>query len=68
MTATSIETPELESPQLPGPDDTCDKCGPTAKAKASVTTGKGGRLTFCGHCIALYLPVLASQGARTVIS
>lgn len=68
MTAPSIEIAELESPQMPGPDDTCDKCGPATKAQASVTMPSGGRLTFCGHCVSAYLPALASQGARTVIS
>ena len=66
MTTQSIEAVELLVPEMPGPDDTCDRCGPAVKAVAGVLLAGGGRLTFCGHCLDARLPWLASNGAQFI--
>ena len=43
-----------------GMNETCDRCGPAARA--AYRASRGGQLYLCGHCANQLRPALCAQG------
>lgn len=47
-------------------EDTCDHCGPAARAYLYARMPSGRSLAYCGSCGTLYLAGLLEQGATII--